>query len=278
MPEFSNLISDSILVKETISYLASAGGCASAVRVVDRVMKIRRPEPQLAERLVADLIDRDPRLTMKNGNVEYIDGNARNAGLDESDFVVIDLETTGAKAPPSRVTEIGAYRVRSTGISDEFHSLVNPQMPIPRFITSLTGIDDAMVADAPLFGEIAVQLLEFIGGSVIVAHNARFDLGFLNHEIGRVFEDCRLGNPVLCTVQLSRRLLPEIRNHKLKTVAEHYSIDLVNHHRANEDARATAMIFLNLLAELKARGISDLDSARSFSTRREYARRRKAAT
>jgi DNA polymerase-3 subunit alpha (Gram-positive type) len=186
----------------------------------------------------------------------------------ESNFVVFDLETTGAKAPPCRITEIGAYRVRNGEIAGEFHTLVNPETTIPRFIASLTGITDGMVRDAPKFAEIAADFLDFIGDSVLVAHNAPFDMGFLNHEIGRVYEDYRLANPCLCTVQLSRKLLPHIDNHKLKTVAEYYAIALVNHHRAGEDAHATAQIFIRLVTQLCMAGLSDLAAIKGLGLRK----------
>jgi len=264
MPLYPNLISESLLVAETIDFLVSLGGSATAVRVVDYVMKINRPEPGLARLLVSDLVGRDPRLTLKEDTVEFVAWNHEAIELDSSGFVVFDLETTGAKAPPCRITEIGAYRVRGGMLVDEFHTLVNPETKIPPFITSLTGISDEMVTDAPKFHEVADSFLDFIGDSVLVAHNARFDLGFLNHEIGRVYEEYRVANPSLCTVQLARKLLPHIENHKLKTVANYYSIDLVNHHRASDDARATAKIFVNLLSDLSTLGIRDLGSAKKF--------------
>jgi len=197
--------------------------------------------------------------------------------LANTSFVVFDLETTGAKAPPCRITEIGAYRVENGAVVDEFQTLVNPEMPIPEFITWLTGISDDMVRDAPRFGEVSGKFLEFIGDSILVAHNAPFDIGFLNHEVGRVHEDYRVGNPSLCTVQLSRWLLPDIENHKLKTVANYYSVDLINHHRASDDAHATARIFINLLKQMNEMGVRDLGSARKFSQKKHYVRHRKAA-
>jgi DNA polymerase III epsilon subunit family exonuclease len=128
----------------------------------------------------------------------------------------------------------------------------------------LTGISDDMVKSAPKFKEVAASLLEFIGDSVLVAHNAGFDLRFLDYEVGRVYEDYRVGNPSLCTVQLSRRLLPDIDNHKLKTVAAHFNVELVNHHRANADALATAKVFINLLEHLKELDVRDLGSVHRF--------------
>jgi len=269
MPRYPNLISESLLVTETIDFLISTGGSATAVRVVDYVMKISKPEPRLARLLVSDLINRDPRLSLIEDTVEFVESDHETLDLGSCGFVVFDLETTGSKAPPCRITEIGAYRVCGGAIVDEFHTLVNPEMPIPPFITSLTGISHDMVKDAPRFREVADGFLDFIGDSVLVAHNARFDLGFLNHEVGRVYEDYRVGNPSLCTVLLARRLLPNIDNHKLKTVAHYYSIDLINHHRASDDARATAKIFVNLLYDLQELGIQDLGAAKRFCYRKK---------
>jgi len=136
----------------------------------------------------------------------------------------------------------------------------------------LTGITNEMVVDAPKFGDIADDLLRFIDDSILVAHNSSFDMRFLNHEIGRKYEDYRVGNPSLCTVQLSRKLLPDIQNHKLKTVAEHFNVELVNHHRANADAFATAKIFINLLNDLHELGVHDLGSVTKFNSKRNYVR------
>jgi DNA polymerase-3 subunit alpha (Gram-positive type) len=121
-----------------------------------------------------------------------------------------------------------------------------------------------MVRNAPKFRDVASDFLEFIGDSVLVAHNARFDMTFLNHEVSRVYGDYRVSNPHLCTVQLSRRLISNIDNHKLNTVAEYFRISLENHHRASDDALATAKIFINLLEDLQVRGVNDLASARKF--------------
>ncbi|MBX7170328.1 MAG: 3'-5' exoribonuclease [Pyrinomonadaceae bacterium] len=264
MSVYPNLISESILITETIELLQSFGGRASAVKVVDNVMQIRKPEPNLAKKLVLDLVNSDPRLTLNEDVVEFVPLNHESRNLAETDYVVFDLETTGAKCPPCRVTEIGAFRVQNGKIVDKFHTLVNPEMPIPIFITQLTGISDAMVRTAPKFAEIADSFLEFIGDSVLVAHNAPFDIRFLNHEVSKVYGNYRVANPHLCTVQLSRKLVPHIENHKLNTVAQYFSVNLENHHRASHDAHATARIFINLLEDLQSRGISDLATARKI--------------
>lgn len=277
MRPFPNLISHSPLVRDTVNYLQAVGGKAPAVRIVDRVMKIRKPDPSFALLLVSDLAERDGRLTIVEDRVELVECRHDLIDITETDFVVVDVETTGSKAPPCRVIEIGAFRVSGGEVTEQFHTLVDPGTPIPPFIASLTGISDAMVADAPKFPEVADDLLRFMGDSVIVAHNAEFDVAFLNHEIGLVYEDYRLGNATLCTVQLSRGLISEIENHKLNTVADYYSIDLVNHHRASDDAHATAKIFVNLLKELELIGVSNIGAARRLSRKKKYVRESTAA-
>ena len=277
MAAHANLVSESLLVLETIDYLISVGGTAKAARLVEYVMNIGNATDEMARGLMGDIVERDLRLSIDGDSVILSEPDHDSIDLCSTSFVVFDLETTGAKTPPCRITEIGAFKVENCEVTDEFHTLVNPETPIPPFITDLTGISDEMVKDAPRFSEVADEFLRFIGDSVLVAHNSPFDLAFLNHEIGRIHEDCRVGNPDLCTVRLSRQLLPDIENHKLKTVAKHYSIALVNHHRASDDAHATAQIFINLLSMLAEKGIKDLGSARKLSQKRFYARRKAAA-
>lgn len=262
MPSYPNLISNSVLVNDTIALLQSSEGPVTAVDVVDYVLKISRPEPLFAKLLVTDLINIDPRLKINDeAIVELVEFDFDSRNLHETDFVVFDLETTGAKVPGCRVTEIGAFKVSGGRIVDEFQTLINPLMPIPAFIADLTGITDAMVKNAPQFEEVADAFLEFVGDAVLVAHNAPFDIRFINYEIGKVFDGYRLGNSHLCTVQLSRKLLPDIDNHRLHTVADYYSIVIENRHRAGDDALATAKIFVNFLQDLQAMGIADVASA-----------------
>ncbi len=261
MSPYPNLISDSLLVNETIDLLKSRGGFASAVKVVDKVMKISSPEPGLAKLLVSDIIENDPRLMLNEDTVELVENGPENRLLEETDYVVFDFETTGAKTPPCRVTEIGACKVRNREIVDDYQTLVNPETPIPEFISNLTNITNAMVKTAPKFAEVISEFMEFVGDSVLVAHNAPFDMRFLNHEIKRIHSDYRIANPYLCTVKLSRKLVPEVDNHRLNTMANYYSIDLTNHHRASADANATAKIFINLLGKLEEKGVKDLVGA-----------------
>jgi DNA polymerase III epsilon subunit family exonuclease len=260
-----NLVSDSALVQETVDMLRVCGGCAPAIDIADIVLKLSDLDAELAALVVADLVKDDHRLSLRDDLiVELVCEDPEARPLHETDFVVVDVETTGAKTPPSRIMEVGAYRVQEGRIVAEFHSLVNPQLPIPPFIVRLTGISDGMVREAPLFADIAHEWLDFVDEAVLVAHNAQFDVRFLNHEIARVYPGRRMINTHLCTVKLSRRIFPGLLNYRLHTVAEHFTIPILNRHRAADDALATAEIFIRMLARLREHGARDLADARRF--------------
>jgi DNA polymerase III epsilon subunit family exonuclease len=259
MPPYPNLVSDSTLVQDTIDLLTGAGGRAAATEIVDAVFKLSHVDDELAGLLVADLIRNDRRFKIENHTVELLRDDRQSRLLKDLDFVVVDVEATGAKTPPNRLIELGAYRIRNGRIVDKFLSLVNPEIPIPRFVASLTGISNDMVKIAPLFADVAPQWLDFVADSVLIAHNSNFDTNFLNHEISRVYPGHRMVNSHLCTVKLSRRALPYLQNHRLDTLAEYFSISIASRHRAGCDALATAEIFLQLLPKLEeSHGVKDL--------------------
>jgi DNA polymerase III epsilon subunit family exonuclease len=266
MLPYPNLVSDSNFVQETIDLLTCSGGRAAASEIVDVVFKLSHVDDELAGQLVADLIRNDRRFKIvENNTVELQQDDSYSRLLKDLDFVVVDVEATGAKTPPNRLIELGAYRIRGGRIVDKFLSLVNPEIPIPRFVASLTGISNDMVKLAPVFADLAPQWLDFVSDSVLVAHNAPFDTSFLNHEISRVYPGHRMVNPHLCTVRLSRRALPDLSNHRLETIATHFSIPIASRHRAGSDALATAKIFLLLLTALEeTHGIKNLAAARNF--------------
>lgn len=149
-------------------------------------------------------------------------------------LVFVDLETTGANFANDRIIEIGVVEVAADGVS-EWSSLVDPGRPVPHFITGLTGIDTSMVASAPPFEQLAASLLEKLRGRLFVAHNARFDYGFLKHEFKRLGIDFRATS--LCTVKLSRKLFPGHHRHSLDTLVGRYDIVVADRHRALADAR-----------------------------------------
>ena len=169
----------------------------------------------------------------------------------DQDYVVVDVETTGGNAQWNRVTEIGAVRVRNGKIIEEWSSLINPQRRIPGNIVSLTGITDDMVADAPLFADIADGFREFLDEAVFVAHRAKFDYSFIKGEYERIGEELRC--PTLCTVVESRRHFPGQPSYSLANLSAHFEISLESHHRALCDARATAEILLKINEKRLAR-------------------------
>ncbi|HYX40216.1 MAG TPA: exonuclease domain-containing protein [Pyrinomonadaceae bacterium] len=261
----NNLVSDSTLVQEVVDVLRVCGGRAAVEQIAEVILELPRLDAPTAALLVAELIKDDWRMRLvEPRTVELLCEDAEARALRDTDFVVVDVETTDARTPPGRIMELGAYRVRQGRIVAEFKSLVNPETPIPSFIVGLTGINDEMVRRAPRFAEIASAWLQFADMSVLVAHNASFDVRFLNHELARVYPGQRMCNTHLCTVKLARRLMPELVNHRLHTIAEHFAVPIPNRHRAPDDARATAEIFIRLLAQLDRQGVRDLASARRY--------------
>lgn len=182
--------------------------------------------------------------------------NSNGQALD-GDFVVFDIETTGLYAERDKITEIGAVKVSGGEVVDTFSTFVNPGIPIPANITKLTGITDEMVQEAPAIDTVLKDFLEFSKGCILVAHNASFDVGFIRHNAGQL--QYQVNHPVLDTLQLSRKMFPELKRHKLNIVAEHLGISLENHHRAVDDSRATAEIFMKCVAILKEKGASTVD-------------------
>ena len=183
--------------------------------------------------------------------------------FDTAEFVVVDLETTGTGASRGhRVTEAAAALVRRGEVELVFHSLVNPQQPIPHYITRLTGIDDTMVASAPTFGEIAGELAAHLAGRVFVAHNAAFDWGFLQAEFERLSPGgiASLVPTRLCTVRLARRILRHLPRRNLDAVCAYYGIGNGARHRASGDALATAQVLVRLLRDAERAGYHSLES------------------
>ncbi len=150
-------------------------------------------------------------------------------------LVFLDLETTGATASHDRITEVGLVEVEHGGVRSEWSTLVNPGRPIPPYIETLTGITNEMVALAPTFAEIAPALKARLDGKLLVAHNARFDYGFLKNEFRRI--DVGYRSQLVCTVKLSRKLFPQHRRHNLDSLIERHGVSCTARHRALGDAK-----------------------------------------
>lgn len=182
--------------------------------------------------------------------------NSKNQSLDDT-YVVFDLETTGFSPQKNKIIEIGAVKVENGVITDRFSTFVNPEVPIPFQIEELTSIRDDMVIDAPKIEEILPEFMEFCRGTVMVAHNAEFDMSFIGENCMRQTIPCDY--TVIDTVALARILLPSLNKFKLDTVAKALGISLDHHHRAVDDAACTAEIFVKFIEMLKERGAQRLD-------------------
>jgi DNA polymerase-3 subunit epsilon len=171
--------------------------------------------------------------------------------MDAADnLVFVDLETTGGNPAYHRITEVGIVRVQNGVLLEEWSSLVNPECPISPYIEAFTGISSEMVADAPLFADIAATVLEKLRGAVFIAHNARFDYSFLRSEFRKVGVD--YASEALCTVKLSRRLFPEHARHNLDAVIERHGLACSARHRALGDAQVLKDLWLKLKEEVPA--------------------------
>ena len=196
-------------------------------------------------------------------------GNAvfspRGQNLDDT-YVVFDIETTGLSKEKEMITEIGAVKVADGKIIDRFSTFVNPQRPISAEITKLTGITDDMVKDAPTIENVLPEFLKFCEDTVLVAHNASFDTGFIRIAAERAGLE-ELHHTIVDTLELARALLPELNKHKLDIVCEHLGVTLNGHHRAVNDAEATAEVFIKFLDMLAEKKIFTLDEINVLASR-----------
>lgn len=158
-----------------------------------------------------------------------------------SDFVIVDVETTGGDPKSDRITEIAVIRYNGEEVTETFQSLINPEMPIPDFITGITGINNGMVAEAPKFYEIARNIVEITENAIFVAHNARFDYSFIQKEFRRL--GYKFSRKQLCTVKLSRKKIPGLKSYSLGKLCTHLKIENKARHRAMGDAEATFELF-----------------------------------
>ena len=187
--------------------------------------------------------------------------NEQGQTLDDT-FVVFDIETTGFSAAEDRIIEIGAVKITDGAIVDRFSTFVNPEIPIPFEIQQLTHITDDMVLEAPKIEEALPAFLDFVGESALVAHNAGFDVGFIEQNCVRLGRSRTFTS--VDTVGLARVLLPTLSKYKLNIVAKALNISLENHHRAVDDAAATAEIYVKFIEMLKERGMTTLKEVNAF--------------
>ncbi|AGB19021.1 PolC-type DNA polymerase III [Thermoanaerobacterium thermosaccharolyticum] len=250
---------DGVSSAESLIKRASEWG-HKAIAITDHAVLQAYPEAQSAAKKYGVKVIYGVEGYLVNDGVPIVSGNA--SGTIDDSFVVFDIETTGLSSINDSIIEIGAVKIKDCRIVDTFETFVNPQIHISNFITKLTGITDDMVKRYPPIDEVLPKFLEFIKGSTLVAHNANFDVTFIKTKAKNL--GIEVDNPVLDTLELSRHMYENLKNYKLDTVAQHLGVSLENHHRAVDDARATAEIFLKSINKLKENGIEKVNEINSY--------------
>lgn len=255
--------------------------------LLDRVLAVLREGPRPAgtlcqgviglagasdavcERIAIALLGADPRVRqLTDGRWGLIPEAQGSPLLDDCAFAVVDVETTGMRAGGSdRITEIAVVVVHGGRREVVVDSLVNPGRPIPPAICAITNITNAMVRDAPTFAEVVDQVVAALAGRVFVAHNARFDWGFVSAEVRRA-RDLALDGPQLCTVRLARRLVKGVRSCGLDNLTQHFGFDNPARHRAAGDALVTADLLARLLRLARDEGAHTLQDLSAIALRR----------
>jgi DNA polymerase III subunit epsilon len=243
--------------------LAQTGRPLSVADAATCLFALRSAPAALIRQLVDDVVRGDARFAWRSGTeialAEWEDaGSLLDTPLERAEYVVFDLETTGTRPGASRIVEVGAVRVAALAPVARFERLVDPGVPIPAVITALTGISPTDVRGRPRIDRVVEEFLRFSAGAVIVAHNARFDVGFIDAELHRL-RGGRLAAPVIDTVALARRLLGDrLPRMDLGTLAERFDTEVRPCHRALADAEATAEVLVQLLGLAQERGAATI--------------------
>ncbi len=244
------------LAERTLVYLTE--GPRAPLDIAREVLGLSRANRVVAERLVLALLGADPRFAFGEDGLWGVRPEPSLARLAPAalPYAVVDVETTGMRARGGdRVTEVAVVHLDGDRTTVAFESLIDPGIPIPPFITRLTGIGDDTVAGAPRFEEVVDQVQAALTGRVFVAHNARFDLSFVRAELERS-TDVPFRPPVLDTVRLAKVLVPELPRRNLDTVIHWFGITTDRRHRAAGDALATAEVLRRLLDRAAERGVA----------------------
>ena len=246
--------------EKVYAFLQSRPAGADADEIIALLLSGAGSDPELRARLVRSLLRDDPNFVFDAETALWSlrEGLGLRVPLEDARFTVVDLETTGGRAGPGTIIEIGAWKMAGRRMVESFQSLVRPNYAIPRFVVGLTSITNEMVRAAPHIEEVLPAFREFLGDSVLVAHNAAFDFSFLDFEFRRLF-GLGLNNPVLCTLKMARRFMPSLRRKRLDALAEHFGLSTEGRHRGLGDARMAAEL-LSIFIEMATRmGLTRLD-------------------
>ncbi|HKA26014.1 MAG TPA: exonuclease domain-containing protein [Gaiellaceae bacterium] len=250
-------------------------GPLSAVEAARSLFATSSIPTGLACSLLADVTSGDSRVVCTGTTVSLVQGGP-DPFLEEAEFVVFDLETTGLSAARCQICEIGAVRVRALELVDSFQSLVDPQVALPEPVARLTGLRERDLRSAPPAAEVLSRFLTFASDTLLVAHNARFDQSFLERQL-LTLHGRRLSEPPLCTAALARRLLEgRLRRVGLGSLANFFGVPTTPCHRALPDAEATAQVLVHLIGLAQERGARRLSELRGLAAprrRRVYDKR-----
>lgn len=259
------------LVEDAYRFLES--GPRSGEELAERVLRLTGSgsAPSAA---IRTLLGADARFQMDEAGRWRLSPNAGLPGtpLRALEYAVVDVETTGGRYEGGhRITEIAIVEVSGGSVQESWHTLVHPGRHISRFVQGLTGITEETVTAAPFFEDIAEDVLKRLEGQVFVAHNVRFDWGFVTRELASALGEVPSCSR-LCTVRLARHLAPELRHRSLDGLADHFGIPIFDRHRAHGDALATARVLVRLLDRATGLGISDLAALYAYLKRPRAAR------
>ncbi len=253
------------LCDRAVAFVENRGGVVNEDVLIDHVFG-SSGSPAIWRPLLRTVLESDERVTFR-ANGEWFIPQAEVADTGQlllGDFVALDVETTGLQASRHKVIEVALLRFRNGVLAQRYESLLNPGRAIPAFITKLTTIRNEDVLDAPVFADIAQDVLDFISEDVLIGHNIGFDIGFLNAELDRVGKP-KLVNERIDTMGLATRLLNEIRKPSLDKVASAVGLNPRGVHRAGGDARLTAEVAMRLMEEAARQGIGSVDRLKSVA-------------
>ena len=266
----------STLLERALAYLID--GPRPAADLAREVFGLRNAPDAVAARITVALLGADPRVRqLPDRRWGIVPAGTGSPRLEECAFAVVDVETTGAgHRRNDRITEIGIAVVQGERIEMVLDTLVNPEVPIAPMVTAITNITNDMVREAPVFAEVADEVVAHLSGRVFVAHNARFDWGLVTRELRRA-RGFELTGPQVCTVRLSRRLIEGIESCSLDAMMRFFDLENPARHRAGGDALVTARLLHRLLPQARERGVRTLRELEALLASPLRRKRRKAS-
>jgi DNA polymerase-3 subunit epsilon len=258
-----------------VEFVEERGGRVPVAEAAQQLLAVERAPEGLARSLLGPLIEQDARLVWRGSSVALVE--AASPLLEQASFVVFDLETTGLAAASARICEIGGVRVEGLETTQTFETLVAPGVPLPSLVGRITGLSDETLRRAPRIAQALRRFCAFAGDAVLVAHNARFDVGFVDRELERLTGK-RLSATVIDTVPLARNLLRgRAERVNLAALALFFGVSAEPCHRALPDALATAEVFVRLVGLAQERGastVAELEELAAARPRRVHGKRR----